>query len=483
MNVAAAIAIAAGALAIYVGMVARRFARAPGWAEQRWFGLIAYGAAAYALGNLATTMGWSPWAVTFLSRLQMAAVLVQLWAWFMYVDAFTGRRPRQGERLALGGLLVLGALCLVPGTIYAGQIATHVVPLFGTTYTEAVPTPLGEASFVLALGASVVVLARLLGAWRRGREGAGSIAAAFTAILIFGANDALAASGVLPLPYLLDVGFMVPVGAVAWGMTRRFVRDAEALHGLRARLESLVEERTRDLAKAEEALHQAEKLASLGQFAAGVAHEVNNPAAVVTANLRYLAETASADGASSEAQASIQESLESMHRINALVRRLVDAGRMAAAPTTPGAASLLGVAEQAVAEARARSGERVTYAVRLPPGAQVAVRAEVLHQILSSLLLNAADAIQPGRRGRVEVAAERGEAGRLRLTVSDDGSGMSAEVARRAFEPFFTTKGEGEGSGLGLPVARALAESHGGELSLESRAGHGTRAVLQLPEA
>jgi signal transduction histidine kinase len=80
----------------------------------------------------------------------------------------------------------------------------------------------------------------------------------------------------------------------------------------------------------------------------------------------------------------------------------------------------------------------------------------------------------------VEVARVAG--GRILVTVSDDGVGMPPEVARRVFEPFFTTKGEGQGSGLGLSVARALAESHGGELSLESQPGRGTRALLELPE-
>jgi len=97
--------------------------------------------------------------------------------------------------------------------------------------------------------------------------------------------------------------------------------------------------------------------------------------------------------------------------------------------------------------------------------------------------LAGADAIPPGRLGRVEVGAAPVEEGRLRITVSDDGQGIAPEVLRRAFEPFFSTKGEGRGSGLGLPVARALVESHGGELRLQSELGQGTRAVLELPEA
>jgi signal transduction histidine kinase len=483
MNLAAAIAVAAGALAIYVGMVARRFARAPGWAEQRWFGLIAYGAAAYALGNVATTMGWSPAAVTVLSRVQMAAVLVQVWAWFKYVDAFVGRRPGELERIAVAGLLALTVPCLIPGVVYAGETAEHLVPAFGITYREAVPTAFGEALFVLGLSSALVVIARLVVAWRAGRAGAGSMALAFLVIFLFGVNDALAASGALPLPYLLDVGFMVPVGAVAWGITRRFVADAEALHGLRARLESLVEERTLELARAQEALLQSEKLAALGQFAAGVAHEVNNPAAVVTANLRYLAESAAEDGSPEEAQASLRESLEAMQRINALVRRLVDAGRLAAAPAARGQATVAPVVDQAVGEARAWGGERITISASVPAGVQVAVPGTVLHQVLSALLHNAIDAIPAGQPGRVAVTAGPAGEGRLRVEVTDDGVGMSSEVARRAFEPFFTTKDEGQGSGLGLPVARALAESHGGELRLERAEGRGTRAVIDLPAA
>jgi len=172
-----------------------------------------------------------------------------------------------------------------------------------------------------------------------------------------------------------------------------------------------------------------------------------------------------------------------MQRINGLVRRLVDAGRLAAAPAPGGTCSVRAVAEQALGEARARSGGRVAYELRLDRDVHAGVRPEVLHQILGPLLLNAGDAIPADRRGRVVVAAEPGDDGRLRVSVRDDGAGMAPEVLRRAFEPFFTTRGEGRGSGLGLAVARALAESHGGELRLESALGQGTVARLAMPEA
>ena len=459
--------------------------RAPGWQEQRWFGLIAFGAAAYALGNLGTTLHLADEVVLVLSRLQLAAVMFQIWAWFSYVDVFTGRRPGRLERGLVNGFLVLAALCLVPHVAYGHEVSAHVVGWLHAFYKDAVPTPIGEALFLLGLSSAAVVLVRLVGAWRRGLPHAGLHAISFGTILGFGVNDALAASGTLPLPYTLDVGFAVPVGAVAWSMTKRFVAEAEALRGLRGRLESLVEDRTRDLARVEERLHQAEKLAALGQFAAGVAHEVNNPASVVTSNLRYMEEEARLQpGAPAEIREAITESLEAMQRINALVRRLVDSGRLASAPASAsaGSAAVLAVVEQVVTEARARAGDRISHGVRVPSFLHVGVRAEVLHQILSALLHNAGEAIPEERRGRIEVSAVASEGGRILVVVSDDGAGMSPEVARRAFEPFFTTKGEGKGSGLGLAVARALAESHGGGLELESRPGLGTRALLELPE-
>jgi signal transduction histidine kinase len=172
-----------------------------------------------------------------------------------------------------------------------------------------------------------------------------------------------------------------------------------------------------------------------------------------------------------------------MQRINGLVRRLVDAGRLASVPVAIGTASVRAVVEQSFDDARAWSGERVAFRLEGAPDLHVGLRPEVLAQVLTALLYNAAEAIPPGRAGQVSVAAWAAEDDRIRLTVTDDGAGMSPEVLRRAFEPFFTTKGEGQGSGLGLPVARALVESLGGELRLESTPHRGTTATLSLPEA
>jgi signal transduction histidine kinase len=100
-----------------------------------------------------------------------------------------------------------------------------------------------------------------------------------------------------------------------------------------------------------------------------------------------------------------------------------------------------------------------------------------LVQVVVNLVTNAAQAIGDG--GRVAVALEP-DGDRVRLTVEDDGAGMSPEVAARAFEPFFTTR-PALGIGLGLPIVQGIVERHGGTVSLETRDGAGTRVRVSLP--
>jgi signal transduction histidine kinase len=481
MNHAAALSTASTVLGAALVLVALRVSRAATWRNLRWFALVAVCAATYALGNLLSMGDVPDRLVVALCQLQVAASLVELYAWLRFVDWRTGGVPGRLERIGRGAVLGLALLAVVPGLTYGDAVTSHRFAPWGVTYREGVPTAFGVFCFVAALAGAGLVLVRLVVAWRRGLRHGFVLVGAFALLLVLGVNDALVASGASVGPYLLDIGFLLPLGAVAYSLAVQISEDADALGALRGRLEALVEHRTQELSEAQVALHQAEKLAALGQFASGVAHEVNNPAAVVTSNLRYLADALGEGVTPEDAAACVAESLEAMQRINVLVRRLVDAGRLAEMPATTGTAALRGAAEQAVREALQRGADRADYAVRVPAGALVEVRTEVLQQILSSLLDNAGDAVRAGQRGRIEVSAEPAETGRLRITVSDDGAGMSPEVLRRAFEPFFTTKGEGRGSGLGLPVARALAESHGGELFIESLFGEGTKAVLVLP--
>ena len=482
MNLAVLISTASAATAVALGLLTLLVSRARSWRPLRWFSGVSFASAGYAMGNVATSAGLSGATVVRFSRVQTASAVLLLWFWLGLIDWLVERRPGPWERRARLASLPAAALALVPGLAFGGRVVDRAFEPWGIVYRDAIPTAFGAFLFFAPLLGGLVAVGRLWRARTVVRHGT-LVTGAFALMIALGTSDALGATLIVNTPYLLDVGFLLPVGAMAFAAAVRFADDSEALGQLRGRLEALVQERTQALTQALDALHQSEKLAALGQFAAGVAHEVNNPASVVVSNLHYVAETAAEAGAPAETRAAIGEALEAMQRINGLVRKLVDAGRLARSPASGDRAGLLQVARAAVDEARLRTGDRVAFSIGVAPTDQVAVRTEVLHQVLSSLLLNACDAIPAGRTGCIEVRAAPGEGGQVRITVSDDGLGMSEEVRRRAFEPFFTTRGEGRGSGLGLPVARALVESHGGDLTLESEPGRGTRAVLSLPEA
>jgi signal transduction histidine kinase len=482
MNAAAAIAIAAAALSFGVGLVSRRISRAPGSGDQRWFAVVAFASSAYSLCNLGTTLALSPAAVIWLSRVQVASVMVNQWAWIQYSNAYLGRGTRGWERTA-SVLLLGGALfCLVPGAVFGDVIVDRPYPPLGVVYRQVLTTPAGDAAMGLLVVAALLLLVRFARAAWAGVAHARLVTASFALFVGFGVVDALAtAETKLDLPFLLDSGIAIPVVAMGWVITSRFVASANELDRLRRALQLEVDARTRDLATALDALHQAEKLAALGQFANGVAHEVNSPAAVVATSLRYLADSSAAGRFPPDGAEVMDDALAAMKRINDLVRKLVDAGRVAAVPGGVSSVPVADLVAKAAADARARGGARIAVSEVAPEGLAVRVRRESLEQVMSILVANATEAVPRDRGGRVEVRAERAGS-TVRISVRDDGAGMAPEVLRRAFDPFFTTKPPGSGSGLGLPVARGIVEANGGSLRLESVPGGGTTAIVELPE-
>jgi len=480
-NPAALTALVSACIAVAAGVVALRASRAPGWIELRWFGVVAVCAAAYAGGNLATTTGQPDQVVQLASRLQLAALLVEVFAWLHLADRLSGRTQGAPERRLRRVLPAAAAAAFIPGLAYGPLVGEHYFEPWNAIYRDPTPTAAGLLLYAVIFSACLLVVARFVRAGRRGVAHAWLHALAMTGLLAMGANDGLATARVVSTPFLMDIGFLLPLAALAWSQADRFVADAVSLQALRQRLEGLVEERTLELAATQQALHQAEKLASLGQFAAGVAHQVNNPAAVVQASLNYIARGAPRGEYPEDVAEVLDEARAAMQRIAQLVRQLVDAGRLAGGTVKTGPCQVAPAVELVLSEGRARAGSHVSLTARVAPDLVVRARAEELHQILSALVSNAVAAVPAGRPGRVEVVALSGPAGEAIIQVADDGVGMPPEVLRKAFEPFFTTRPEGKGAGLGLAVARALAEGMGGSLVLESAPGAGTRARLDLP--
>jgi signal transduction histidine kinase len=264
-------------------------------------------------------------------------------------------------------------------------------------------------------------------------------------------------------------------------LMRRWRADMTALATLSAQLESRVEQRSRELEQALRALFRTERLAAVGRLASGVAHEINNPAAVALGNLEYVLECRARGGPLPEdAGDALGEAREGVRRIADIVRKL--AGTKAARPDDAKAFSVGEAVGAAADRLRAGSRPEVELVVDLPADLTARGSVALLEQVLVDLALNGIQAIPQGRAGRVRIWAAK-EADKVLVRVSDDGSGMDERTLARLFEPFFSTKPVGQGAGLSLPVSLALLRSVGGDLRIDSEPGRGTTATVVLEAA
>ena len=233
-------------------------------------------------------------------------------------------------------------------------------------------------------------------------------------------------------------------------------------------------------------LQVADRMASIGTLAAGVAHEINNPLAYVVANLGYLEEALDRRRSRQsvdweEFGKAVADASAGASRVRQIVSSLKTFSR--GDEERYGPVDLAEVLRSAVEmcwnELRHRA-RLVLEPSNVPPVEGNAVR---LGQVFVNLLVNAAQAIPDGAAddNEIRVTATRAESGRIVVTVSDTGCGMTPEVMAHIFEPFFTTKPIGVGTGLGLAICHGIVASMGGELEVESEPGRGTtfRLILQ----
>jgi PAS domain S-box-containing protein len=239
-------------------------------------------------------------------------------------------------------------------------------------------------------------------------------------------------------------------------------------------------EAERERARAE--LIIAERMASLGRLAAGVAHEVNNPLAFMMSNLRMSLEELERRG---EALADVREMLvdvldgaERVRRIVQALRTIADAEVERRAPV-----ELRQVVELALSMVGADVRRRARLVEVYLATPEIHLDEARLGQAIVNLLLNAIDAIPPGAplANEIRISTSTDEAGSAVLEIQDSGSGIPATHLGRIFEPFFTTKPVGQGTGLGLPIARSLVTGMGGEITVASEEGHGTTFRLAFP--
>jgi len=241
----------------------------------------------------------------------------------------------------------------------------------------------------------------------------------------------------------------------------------------------------------DERLLQSQKLAALGQLSAGMAHEINNPLAIIRQEAEWMqqvlkkAESVAA-GEREELNGSLRQIVQQAARTTEIIRNLLDFARQREPVIqTVDVNRLLNDMTMLVEkEARHHNIKIVREYDRNLPA--IYSDAPQLRQVFLNLLTNAAHAI--GQDGTITITTNRKGDGAIRILISDTGSGITPENLKNIFRPFFTTKTPGDrpagsdsGSGVGLAFCRRTVEAHGGEITVQSQIGQGSTFTIRLP--
>jgi len=252
----------------------------------------------------------------------------------------------------------------------------------------------------------------------------------------------------------------------------------------RSKLQRLITEQTRALATANLRLQLADRMASLGTLAAGLGHDMNNVLLPVRARLNAL-EHAGINAGAMVHLAAVRRSITYLQHLSDGLHYLVLDPDSAGSPSDgEGSTNVAQWWTQVGALLRRALPPNVELRATFPPRLPaISIPPHWLTQAMLNLIVNAGEAMRDGQRGaRVRIGAELSEDRKtLRLSVQDNGRGMSQSVQRRAFDLFFTTKSRTMGTGLGLPLARKVALRTGGDIQIISEAGKGTSVVMSIP--
>ncbi len=281
-----------------------------------------------------------------------------------------------------------------------------------------------------------------------------------------------------------------PLQAVIDG-TRRLARDlghrirvdsrdeVGYLAGEINRLAGTLQDSMAERAMVEQQICHTEKLASVGEMAAGLAHELNTPLANIQALSLLAMKEAEAGRLDLEAlRGDLADIAEQTGKCSAITSGLLSFARRQHPQLAPHDVNRL--VEEALALVRLRR-EKLGITVDFTPDPRlpgVKVDGNQIEQVLVNLLLNAFDAMPDGGTVSIRCSAEEG---RVVIRVADTGVGIPPEHLRRIFDPFFTTKEVGKGTGLGLSVSYGIVQSQGGSLAVESEPGRGTVFSVRLP--
>jgi signal transduction histidine kinase len=337
--------------------------------------------------------------------------------------------------------------------------------LTGTFLSESSPPESSRWLDVSAARAFGLPAAAAVAAWAE----VGTIAVGQWRVVLIASASALheRAQALLRNLVLTVLGLLVAFGVVG----ALIVRQQRYAAALSERLRN-----SETLRSLEGQLVRAEKLATTGVLAAGIAHEVGTPLGIIRARAELLLDELGEHTGRHALDAIVQQ----IDRISSTIRQVLDFSRSQAVEVQRvSPATALNTVTELLEHRFRQQRLRVTTLVR-PDTPDIAADPNQLQQVLVNLLLNACDACPGG--GAINVSVSPGEeAMTVEWNIRDNGAGIAQEHLLAVFDPFFTTKKRGEGTGLGLSVVTGIVRNHRGEITLASAVGEGTTVTLRWP--
>ena len=266
---------------------------------------------------------------------------------------------------------------------------------------------------------------------------------------------------------------------IALSNSLRLIEMQESLRKWNEELEAKVLERTEQLKEAQKQLIQAEKLATIGVLAGGVAHEINNPLTAVLTNAQILKMNASKDDLES-----IQLIEAGAKRCQEIIQKIMKYARKPLGPEKTEVVNLNDVVGNVIAFLKYQIEQENIEMVAQKNGdiSLIEGNSNELEQVLTNLVLNAKDAVKDvNRPGKIEIKTLTRN-GTVGFVVSDNGHGIAPDNLSKIFDPFFTTKDIGKGTGLGLAVTYGIVKKYNGNIDVSSQVGEGTTFVVTFPK-
>ncbi len=473
------VAVCGATLGAGFAILALAFARAPGWASLRAFAWIAATAAAFCASFAVQITTRSDAVVTALARVDVALVAAHVAGWIVY----SGVIPRTLARALQAAAVLVAVVALVPHALVSSVVVRRPDAWTHAENINVQPTLLGVASFALLAVVLGFPVWRYASRWRAGEPGAGAHLVAIGALGVTGLMEAVDASWGQTWPRLIPLGFMIAVVFVGGSLARRFVHSARAHGSLSRELDATLAQRTADVSSALAADLQLEKLAALGNLTAAVAHEVNNPAAVASANIRYLLETLGGGSAPPDVVEVLRDADDSIDRVARVVTQLAFAGDRATRGRDPAPVHVADAVRRASADAHAEISDGIRVSVEVPDGLYARMDDGTVRQVMKALVVSAADAMKAAScTGTIHLRGAR-EGDLVVLRVVDPCPAPSAADQERRLDAFVSPRPVQVARGVGLAVALALLRIFGGTVALERGGRDGATVRLTLPGA